>query len=183
MRNKKGVSVAWGFIIIFLSLFVAMFLGLAVYGFDLATTTLGQDVEVGQVNLQDITNKTLGQLNTGMLNNADTIGIILLFGMVLLMMLNGFYTARNLPKLFFIVDIFLLILFFIPAIYVSQLYETFINVSIFNNVFTITIAKTSKFMLNLPSIIATAGVLTMILTYTGIRRDSRRGEDFGQSNF
>ena len=178
MRNKKGSSVIQAFVIIFLSLLGAIFLGLAVYGFNIVTSTLGQDVDIGQVNLQNVTNQTIGQLNQGFINNADTIGIIMLLGMCLLMIMNGYFLGRNFPKLFFIVDIFLLALFFIPSIYVSQVYETFINAStVFSSTYIDIIPKTSKFMLNLPSIIATVGILTMILTYAGIRKDEEKEEN------
>lgn len=170
--NKKGTSVIWGLIIIFSSLLMAIFLGITVYSFNLVNDVLSQDVDMGQVNLKNVSDTTFGQINSGMLANADTIGIILLLGMCLMMILNGYYVGSKSPKLFFVIDIFLLALFFIPSIYVSQIYETFINSStVFSDTFINTIPKVSKFMLNLPQIIASVGVITMILSYAGIRRD------------
>lgn len=178
MKNKKGTSVFWGIVIIFVSILFSIFLGVAVYSFNLVNDVLSQDVDIGQVNLKTVTETTFGQINTGIITNADTIGIIMLLGMCLLMILNGYYLGSKNPKIFFVVDVFLLILFFIPAIYVSQMYETFINISIFNNVFINIIPKVSKFMLNLPVITATVGVITMILSYAGIRKDDElRGGD------
>lgn len=172
MKNKRGSAVVWAFVIMFAALLVSIFLGIAVYSFNLVTTTIGQDVDVGQVNLKNVTDTTLGQLNTGMINNADTIGIVFLFGMLLLMIINGYYIGSKNPKLFFVIDIFLLALFFIPSIYISQIYETFINSStVFQSTYIDIIPKVSKFMLNLPVIIGTVGVLTMILSYIGIRKD------------
>ncbi len=179
MKYKKGVSTIWGFVIIFVALLFAIFLGVVVYTFNLLTETLGQDVDIGQVNLKDVTDTTIGQINTGMIANADTIGILFLLGMCVLMMFNGYYLGSKNPKLFFVIDVFILGLFFIPAIYVSQVYETFINsTTLFENTYINIIPKVSKFMLNLPSIIATVGVITMILSYAGIRKDDElRGED------
>jgi len=172
MKYKKGSSIIWGFIIIFVALLFSIFLGVVVYTFNLVAETLGQDVEVGQVNLKDITDSTFGQISTGMIDNADTIGILFLFGMCLLMIFNGYYIGSKNPKLFFVVDVFILGLFFIPAIYVSQVYEIFINsTTLFEDTYINIIPKVSKFMLNLPTIIATVGVITMILSYAGIRRD------------
>ena len=172
MKNKKGSSVIWGFIIIFVALLFSIFLGLTVYVFNVVTETLSQDVDIGQVNLKTVVEGTFGQINTGIINNADTIGILFLLGMCLLMMFNGYYMGSKNPKLFFVIDIFLLALFFIPSIYVSQLYETFINsTTLFSNTYIDIIPKTSKFMLNLPVIIGTVGVITMILSYAGIRKD------------
>ena len=176
MKNKKGSSVIWGFVIMFVAFFVAIFLGITVYTFNVVNTVLSQDVEIGQVNLANVTARTFGQINTGMLDNADTIGIILLLGMCLLMILNGYFFGKNNLKLFFIVDIFLLALFFIPAVYISQLYEIFINSStVFQSTFIDIIPKTSKFMLNLPTIIGSVGVITMIISYIGIKKEDDEG--------
>lgn len=175
--NKKGSSVVLGFIIIFVSLLFAIFLGLAVFSFNLINDVLSQDVEVGQVNLKTISESTFGQINLGIINNADTIGIIMLLGMCFLMILHGYYFGSQNPAIFFVVDMFLLVLFFIPSIYVSQVYELFIHSTVlFEDTFINILPKTSKFMLNLPTIIGTVGVITMILSYTGIRRDDARLE-------
>jgi len=177
MKDKKGSAVIWGFVIIFVSLLLAIFLGVTVFSFNLINTVLSQDVDIGQVNLKDVSELTFGKLNTGMINNADTIGIILLLGMCLLMIFNGYYVGSKYPKMFMVIDIFLLILFFIPAIYVSQIYELFINsTDVLSSTFIDTIPKTSKFMLNLPLIISTVGILTMILSYAGIRKDDQGGD-------
>lgn len=173
-KNKKGNVMIQLFIFMFLALLFAIFLGLAVFGFNLVNDTLGQDVDIGNVNLKNVTDTTFGQINTGLINNADTIGIIALFGMVFLMILNGYFFGSKKPKLFFIVDVFLLVLFFIPSIYISQVYETFINsTSLFSSTYIDIIPKTSKFLLNLPVIIAIVGVLTMILSYAGLDKIDR----------
>ncbi len=179
MKNKKGSSVFWAYIIIVIALLGSIFLGITVYAFNTVNDVLRQDVDIGQVNLRNVSDTTFGQINTGMINNADTIGIIMLLGMSLLMIMNGYYMGSKNPKIFFVIDIFLLALFFIPAIYISQIYEIFINSStVFSSTFTDVIPKTSKFMLNLPTIIGTVGVITMILSYAGIRRDDElRGGD------
>jgi hypothetical protein len=177
MKNKKGSSVIWGLVIILSSILIAVFLGITVFSFNLVNDVISQDVEIGQVNLKNISDTTFGQINTGIVNNADTFGIILLLGMCLLMIINGYYIGSKNPKMFFIIDIFLLALFFIPSIYISQIYETFINSStVFSSTFIDIIPKTSKFMLNLPKIIASVGVITMIVSYAGIRKDDAVGE-------
>ena len=143
MKNKKGSSVVGVFIIMFVALLFAIFLGIAVYSFNLVNDTLSEDINVGQVNLKNITATTFGQINAGMLANADTIGIMFLFGMVLLMMLNGYYIGSRNPKIFFVIDIFLLALFFIPSIYISQIYDTFIHsTTVFESTFINIIPKT-----------------------------------------
>lgn len=175
MKNKKGTSVIWGFMIMFFAFFLALGLGITVLGFGLVNDVLSQDVDLGQVNLKNVSDTTFGQINTGLVDNADTLGVIMLLGMCLLMILNGYYLGSKSPKMFFIVDIFLLALFFIPSIYISQVYEIFINSApIFSDIFIDVIPKTSKFILNLPTIIGTVGVITMIVSYAGIRRDDEK---------
>lgn len=175
IMKKNGSAVIQGFAIIFLSFFVALFLGIAVFSFNLTTEVLSQDVDIGQTNLKTITEGTFGQINTAMLNNADLIGVIILFMMCFTMMINGFFTASRSPKIFFVIDFLLLVLFFIPSIYVSQIYEIFINsTDLFEDVFINKIANTSKFMLNLPQIIAVTGLITMVLSYSGLRRSDEK---------
>lgn len=172
MKDKKGSTIVWGFVLIFVSLFLAIGLGLSVYGFNLFYTHLAQDVDIGQVNLKNITDTTYGQLNTGLLNNADTIGIILLIGMCLLMIVNGYAMSDRYPKLFWLVDFFLLVVFFIPAYYISYTYGIFLDgINPITTVFIDVIPKTSKFVLNLPIITSTVGILTMIVTYASLRKD------------
>ena len=172
MRDKKGSSVGSGLIVIFVSLLFAIFLGMAVFTFNMINSVLSVDVEIGQVNLKTVSDATFGKLNQGLIVNAGTIGIIFLLGMCLIMILNGYYIGSKNPKIFFVIDIFILALFFIPSIYVSQVYEILINSTVlFENTFINILPKVSKFMLNLPVIIGSAGVLTMILSYAGIRKD------------
>ena len=104
--------------------------------------------------------------------------IVILSGMIVLMIMNGYFLGSKYPKLFWLVDVFLLVLFFIPSIYISQIYDTFINSStVFTDTFINIIPKVSKFMLNLPIIISTAGILTMIVTYAGLRKESEPETD------
>jgi len=184
MENKKGSSVVGFFIFIFASLIIAIFLGLAVFGFNIFTEVLGQDVDIGQTNLKDVTETTFGQMNTGIINNADTIGIIILFSMILTMVLNGYFTGSQNPKVFFIVDVFLLAFFFIPSVYVSRIYNEFISAStILQDTFINVIPKTSKFMLNLPIIIAVAGILTIIITYSSLGKRQNKGDSVNVQGF
>ena len=90
MNNKKGSAVVGGFILIFVSLLLAIGLGITVFAFGQVNDVLSQDVEIGQVNLKNVSDTTFGQINTGIINNADTIVSILLLGMCLFMILKGY---------------------------------------------------------------------------------------------
>lgn len=183
MINKRGTSIGWGLVVMFASLLIAIFLGVGVFLFDLTNSMLSQDIDLGNgVNLKTISDATFGQINTGLVQNADTIGIVLLFGMVLFMMVNGYFLGNSYPKIFIIVDLFLLIMFFIPAGYIAWVYEIFINsTDILTPTYINTLPKTSKFILNLPIIMGTAGIITMILTYSKLRKN--KGGEFSVQEF
>ena len=175
MKSKRGSSIGWGLVIMFVALVGVILLGVGIYGFNLTNSVLSQDIDLGNgVNLKDISEATFGKVNTGLIENGDTIGIVLLFGMCLFMIVNGYFFGEQYPKLFILIDLVLLVLFFIPASYISSTYETFINIEILSSTFIDILPKTSKFVLNLPLIMGTVGIITMILTYAGIKK---KGQD------
>lgn len=174
--NKKGTAVLQLFIFVFAMFFIALFLGLTLWGFNLINDVFDQDVEVGQVNLGEVNALTFGKMNAGFIANADTIGIVILLGMCLLMVMNGYFFGYKYPKFFLAVDILILVFVFILSVYLSQVYEIFINSTDLFNLFIDDIPKTSTFILNLPTIIATVGALVMIVSYSGIRKFEQRRE-------
>lgn len=170
LQNKRGLSLVFILLFIFACFFLIIFLGLAMFSFSQVNSILNQDVDIGQVNLQDVNNQTFGQISTGFVDNGDTLGIVMIFGMVLFMMLNGFILGRDHPKLFLIIDIFILFFAFILAVYISQTFETFINASSVLSVYIDDLPKSSAFILNLPVYVSIIGILVMILTYAGINK-------------
>lgn len=173
IQNKKGMSVVGMFTFIFAVFFVAIFLGMSLFLFIQINSILDTNVDVGQVNLQDINGLTFGQINTGFVSNADTIGIMTLLSMSLLMILNGFFIGSRYPKLFMAIDILILVFVFILSVYISQTYELFINSTVLlSDIYINDIPNTSKFVLNLPLIVGTLGALIMIFSYSGLNKDS-----------
>jgi hypothetical protein len=181
IKDKKGLSTIQLFLFIFASFFGIVFLGLAIWGFDLVKTNLGVDVMIGQVNLQNATNQTFGMISDAMVTNGDTIGVILLLGMCLLMIMNGYYFGSKYPKFFLIIDIFVIIFAFLLAVYISQAYETLINSSSIFSFYADDLPKSSTFILNLPLIISIVGVLIMIVSYAGIKKDDQ--DDYSQEQY
>ncbi len=164
--DKRGLSLIGLFIGIFWFVFITIFLGLAVFGFSFVNDVFDQDLEVGQVNLRDVNNDSFGKINDALVTSADTIGITLLLGMSVMMILNGFYFGRNTQVVWVVIDIFILVFIFITAVYLSQIYDLFINSSVlFQDVYVDIIPLSSRFVLNLPMIVSTLGSLIMILTY------------------
>lgn len=184
MRGKRGGSVGWGFLVIMGAFLGAILLGVAVFGFNLTNSVLSQDIDLGNgVNLKTISDLTFGKINTAVQENADGIGVILLFGMCLFMIVNGFFFGEQYPKIFIIVDLILIVGFFIISAYVTSTYQTFINsTELLQSTYTDVIPKTSKFILNLPVIMGTVGILTMIVSYSGLNK-RRGGGEFAVQEF
>ena len=178
--NKQGLAVMYLFLFVFIVFFFAIFLGLSLFGFNQINDALDRDVDVGQVNLQTINSQTFGQMNTGFVNNADLIGIVVLLMMSVAMILSGYFLGSKYPKLFIATDILILVFVFILAVYISQVYETFINSTDLFELYIDDIPKTSKFILNLPSIVGTLGALIMIFSYAGIRK---KGDEINIAGF
>ncbi len=178
MENKKGVQgpvTIQMFLFVIIAFLAIVFWGIYIFAFDTITTNIGVDVDVGAVNLQAVTNSTLGQINTALVANGDILGIILLLSMVMMMLLNGFFLGRENSRLWIVGDIFILVFVFIFAVYIAQIYDIFINAAPILDVFIDDLPKSSTFILNLPIYVATIGALIMIISYSAIS-ESKRGE-------
>ena len=178
--NKKGVQgpvTIQMFLFVFVALFIIMGLGLYVFAFNLITENIGVDVDVGQVNLKNVTDSTLGKINVALGLNADILGVIILLMMSVMMMLNGFFLGRGNSRLWIVGDIFILVFVFILSVYIAQIYSILINASPILSVFIDDLPKSSTFILNLPIYTATIGALIMIVSYAAINERGR-----GQAN-
>lgn len=181
IQNKKGLSSVGVFTFIFAAFFVILFLGIILFIFTQINSVLDQDLDIGQVNLQDVNDQTFGQINTAFVNNADNLGIIAIFGMALLMILNSFVIGREYPKIFLMIDFIILIAVFIVAVYLSQTYDTYIHAfNLLETIYVDDLPKSSTFVLKLPWIVGTLGALIIIFTYSGLNKEN---EDINVQNF
>lgn len=174
MKNKRGATTIFilgGILIVFLGVIFLIVFG--IFSTNL-NDALSQDISVGQVNLQTVSDQTIGQFNTMVVNNADWWGTAIIFGMVLALFLVSYFARGSLPKIAIILDLFFIFVAFIFALYLSAAYnqvvvaltsagETFAEVSLPN---------TSYFILNLPLFTAIIGVVMMILFHSSIPRKS-----------
>lgn len=176
--NKKGMVLFEWLEGIAIIMFIAITVGGILFVINTATFHIGNIGVVGNVDMGNITNLTLGRMNIAFTNTADLIGMTLIFGMILSMLGNAYYFGGKYPKLFFILDFFILIFGYILAVYVQRVYSIFINATdLFAPIFINNLPNTSKFILNLPPIVTTIGVIMLILGYSGIRklREGRGG--------
>ena len=168
--DKKGLGLFQIFSFLFLAFFVAIFLGIYLWIFVLMDSSLDLDIDVGNVNLKEINNQTFGKIVEEFKGAADNMGMALILGMALLMILNGYYFGPK-SKLWFSVDILILVFAFILAVYLASTYSTFINSSsLLTETYINDLSKTSSFVLQLPIYVSTLGFLIMIVTYAGIRK-------------
>jgi len=170
--NKKGLATIELLGYLFAFFFIAIFLGLALYGFGLVDSVLDQDIDVGQVNLAEANAIGFGRFADAFIKQGDTIGVILIFSMVILMFGSAYFFGSKYPRFFLVIDIFILVFAFILAVYLAQAYEIYLNaVSGIMTEYTEVIPKTSTFILNLPKWVGTIGAIMMILSYAGINKE------------
>lgn len=167
-KNKKGLATIGIFEFIIVAFLILIVIGLFVYSFNYISSTLNINQMIGKVNMSEASSNTIGQINNAILNKINLIGIFLLFGMVIGLFVNAYFTRDEYPKIFIFIDIILLIMAYILAVYVSNSYETIINISPFDTIFKTNMAQPSYFLLHLPLISVIIGIIIMIITYSGI---------------
>lgn len=164
-KDKKGLTTVSMFFGFFVIVMAVVFLGIFFYIFSTVTNNLMIDVDVGQVNLMTVTNETMGELNRGFSANVDNIGIAIILGMILVMLLNGYFFGGKYHRLFIVVDIFILIFVFIFAVYLAQSYNTLIHATEELNIYINDMPKTSTFIINLPIYVSIIGIIIIIVSY------------------
>lgn len=179
INGKKGLTTFMLIIFAFIVLLGVIMLGFALWSFNLIDDSMDVDVDIGNVNLADANNQTIGQIRDAFDSYADSIGVILIFGMAVSMILAGYIFGRRSSKLWIPIDFFILIFVFIIAVYFSQVYSFFINADpLISAIYIDSIPKTSKFLLHLPLYVSTLGIFIMIATYA----IKGRGQEEGVTN-
>lgn len=172
--NRKGIALLDSFVVIAMSLVFMLMLGTMLYVFGVITDELvGGNFIGGQVNISNASLNTVGQINTAFLAQADLIGIFFLFGMIIAMIINGYFNRNSTHRLLFMIDFILLVFGYILAVYISNSWVTILAALPFVDIITANLNTSSRFMLLLPEITLVAGALTMIATYAGIPRSQQ----------
>jgi len=131
---------------------------------------LNQNIEIGDVNLQNITADSFGQFHTMYINNADWWGMSIIIGMVLGLFVSAYMTRNTFPKWGIVLDIFIIIGAFLFALYLSSVYGELLDaLAGADETFLEDYAsKTSLFILNLPLFVVIIGVVAMFLFHSSI---------------
>ncbi len=171
IHHKKGQSLPQ---LMTLSVFAFAFiilLGTTLYFFGEVNNALtGSNIISGGLNYSNFSADTIGVVNEAFLDQADLIGIFFIFGVILLLFVSGYINRESTPALLLIVDIIILIFAYIIAVYMANSYEQVIVSLPFLDLITANLNTTSTIMLNLPTIVVVAGMITMIISYAGIPR-------------
>lgn len=158
-----------GILVLFLAVIMLLVGGIVITKINEA---LDQDIELGQVNLRNVTSDTLGKVNEMYTKNADWWGTAAIFGMILGLFLSSYFLRNRFPKWAIILDIFIIIAAFIFALYFSQIYQTLLDAlaSAGETFLEDSAPRTSRFILNLPIFIVIIGVIMMVLSHSSIPR-------------
>lgn len=170
MKNKQGqMTIFFAFLLVAVIL-IAIFLFVVGLISTKMNTYLDQDIAIGNVTLSEANAATFGQFNTMVINNADWWGLCVIFGLVIGLFLSAYFTRGIFPKFGMILDIFIILTFFIVSMYISATYQTILDAfnaagEPFLETYT---PKTSLFILNLPIFEVIIGVIMMILFHSKI---------------
>lgn len=90
---------------------------------------------------------------------------------------SAYFLRGNFPRIFIILDIFIIVVAVIISVYLSNTYEVFIT-SLADTIpqYTDAIPRTSTFILNLDNIVIVVGALTIALAHIVIPRKRRNEE-------
>ena len=159
---------------VFFALFLVFGAGILYFSADVVDssfTAIG-DLSIGGIDFNQTYQNTLGIGISASKNTITTASIGLLLGMVVVMMLMGYF-LRGTNRLWIILDLFIILVAFITAVYLSRSFDTFINLnSDLFSIFSNDLETSSRFVLNLPFVIPIIGVLIMLVTYaTGRKKE------------
>lgn len=174
IKDKKGQAVMQLFSLIVVALVLVIIVGTYLFFFDIVDTAFQGDIMAGSVNVTNSSDITFGQVHDAFFTGADLLVILFLFAQVIAIVIAGFITRDQTPKVFFMVDFLLILMAYILAVYISNAYESILGSLVFANLIGSNLGISSTILLFLPTITVVTGFLTMIVTYSGIPR--RRDE-------
>jgi len=166
MKNNKGMMIEL-LMLITVGFIVLLFFAGWKYGFNLVNTELVAiqgDAGENSTNISDVTQKTMGYINTG-LDELGTIAFIIIFGYSLAVLIVGYF-ARDHPALMF-VYVLIVALFVVFSVYISNSYEELLT----NDVIGSTLSSYSLgsfFMTYLTTWIIIIGLIGATIAISGI---------------
>lgn len=181
VTDKKGLSPnLLLFAFAFFAFFIVVFLGIWMFGITTLDSTFSKiDIQIGAVSFNDTYNQTMRPSLQVAQEQADSLGLVLLFGMIIVMILIGFFTKGN--KMWVVYDVIIIVIAFFLAVQLSIGFNDYLSSSEeMNQIHADLLPKTSGLLLDLPYLIVIVGALVGIVTY-GIKRKRKQEPNvFGQ---
>ncbi len=181
VRGKSGKMNAFMLIpIIFLGFIGIIIMGIFVYGANVVDQTFSSmDIMVGEVNFTEAYDQTLGIGINVFLDSADSYGLSLLLGTIILIVISSFIFKEK-QKAWIVAEFGILIIAFIFAVTIQGAYETVINSSSqLLDIYSIDLINSSKFILNLHIIIPVVWAFMVIVSYGLFRKEDSSFSDLG----
>lgn len=174
-KNKKGFVNLMLLFFVFFVFIVLVIAGTAFYGLDtfeeVASGVTG--LTIGNVSYEETYQQTLGQGLQTVISIVSATSFAMILGMIIVMLIIGFKTEDK-NKYWAILDLFIIVVAFIAAVYISGTFDSYINSNqIFLDIYSIELQRPAAFLLNLPLIVTIVGAIVVLVTYIPLKR---RGE-------
>lgn len=183
VKGKSGkLNALMIFVLLFLGVVAIIMLGIFVFGANLVDSTfniIGDDVQIGDINFSTAYDNTLGQGITAFQNGADSYGLGLLLGMVLLMAISSF-VFREKQKIWIVLELGILLVAFVFAVSIQNTFNILINSSPqLLDIYSNDLIRSSKFILNLPTIVPVVWAFVVVISYGLFRKKEEGLSDLG----
>ena len=181
MENKKGVTTIALIVVIFIAISLLVVLAIFSYALGLVDHTFLQiDLNVGNTSFNETYQELMQPgLQTLEITVPQNISIGVLLGLVFVLLIVGAKSPKK-SNIWIILDIVVIIIAEVVAVAIKISFrDQILNLTPeLYNVFTTTLQSGSKWILNLPTLIPTIGVLIIIATYI-LKKEVNENEDEG----
>ncbi len=167
IKNKRGITTLSLILIIFLSFFLLVMMGMLSFGMNQVDESfLSIDFEIGNFSWNESYQETLQPGIIAMETTVPrTISIGVLLGMIITMLIVGF-KIKKVKEYWAIIDIGIIIVAQIFSVVIRDLFVEYMNISPeFLAIYRDTLPEGAKFILNFPVVIPIIGIIIMGATY------------------
>lgn len=184
MESKRGMTTFMLIFMIILCISMLVILSIIAYALGLVDDQFsGIDFPIGNQSFNDTYQDLMHPGVEAMSTTApQIISIGTFLGMILVIMIVGVKTEKK-SNIWILLDICIIIVAEIFAVAVKGAFQNqILNLTPeFYQIFTTTLSQGSKFVLNLPTIIPTAGIVAILATYV-LKREAKE-ESIEESGF
>ncbi len=177
MKNKKAFVFTDLFLMIAILLVMVVLFAGFIYFFGLVNTNLRdigviEGINENDINFTEITDNSIGYVNTGV-GNLRFVALIIFFGLMLSILLSSFLIKVH--PMFFAVYLFILIIAVIFSFVISNVYQDNLRDNEILGEIVQSFTSIDYIIIYLPLIIIVIGSLAGILMFMGMTRDNELG--------